>query len=62
MRPGVRHVLDDTTLTSARPDGVAETARLEPGEVPKILEEVFGIVLDAAATSGLVAALAPKTS
>lgn len=62
VRPGVRHVLDDTTLTSTRPDGAAETARLEPGEVPKALEEVFGIALDDADTTGLVAALAAKTS
>jgi N-hydroxyarylamine O-acetyltransferase len=57
VRPGVRHVLHDTTLTASRTDGAVETVRLEPGEVPKTLEEVFGIVLDAQDTARLVARL-----
>jgi len=57
VRPEVRHVLHDTALTSSRTDGAVETVRLEPGEVPKTLEEVFGIVLDAEDTARLVARL-----
>jgi N-hydroxyarylamine O-acetyltransferase len=60
VRPEVRHVLDDTTLTSTRTDGSAETVTLEPGEVPKALEEVFGIVLNGEDTARLVAVLARK--
>jgi N-hydroxyarylamine O-acetyltransferase len=58
VRPEVRHALDGTTLTSTRVDGTDETVRLEPGEVPKVLEEVFGIVLDEQDTARLVAVLA----
>jgi N-hydroxyarylamine O-acetyltransferase len=58
VRPEVRHALDGTTLTSVRLDGTDETVRLEPGEVPKVLEEVFGIILDEQDTARLVAVLA----
>ena len=58
VRPGVRHVLDGVTLTSTRVDGTDETVRLEPGEVPKALDEVFGIGLDERDTARLVAVLA----
>ena len=58
VRPEVRHVLDGTTLTSTRVDGTDETVRLEAGEVPKTLEEVFGIVLDDQDAARLVAVLA----
>jgi hypothetical protein len=39
-------------------DGTDETVRLEPGEVPKALDEVFGIGLDEQDTARLVAVLA----
>ena len=58
VRPEVRHVLLDTTLTSSRTDGTSETRRLGPEEVPAVLEEVFGIALDARDTARLVAHLA----
>jgi N-hydroxyarylamine O-acetyltransferase len=61
VRPAVRHVLDDTTLTSTRTDGSGSTVTLEPGEVPKALEEVFGIVLNAEDTARLIAVPARKT-
>jgi N-hydroxyarylamine O-acetyltransferase len=57
VRPGARHVLHDTTLTTSRTDGAVETVRLEPGEVPKTLEEVYGIVLTTEDTARLVARL-----
>ena len=49
---------DGATLTSTRVDGTDETVRLEPGEVPKALDEVFGIGLDEQDTARLVAVLA----
>lgn len=58
VRPEVRHVLHDTTLTSSRTDGTSETRRLGPEEVPAVLEEVFGIVLEAQDTARLVTHLA----
>lgn len=57
VRPEVWHVLDGTTLTSTRVDGTSATARLDPAEVPRTLEAVFGIVLDAADTARLVSVL-----
>jgi N-hydroxyarylamine O-acetyltransferase len=56
-RAAIRHVLDGTTLTSTRVDGTSETARIDPAEVPRTLEAVFGIVLDAADTARLVSVL-----
>ncbi|MEV0343807.1 arylamine N-acetyltransferase [Nocardia sp. NPDC050713] len=46
--PDVHHVLDGLTLVTERPDGSSETRALEPGELPKILEEFFDIELDPA--------------
>jgi N-hydroxyarylamine O-acetyltransferase len=61
VRPKVRHVLEDTTLTSTRTDGASEAVTLEPREVPKALEDVFGIVVNEEDTAGLVAWLEHKT-
>jgi N-hydroxyarylamine O-acetyltransferase len=61
VRPEVRHVLDDTTLTSTRTDGSSEAVTLEPREVPKALEDVFGIAFDERDTGRLVAWLERKT-
>ncbi|MFF0533376.1 arylamine N-acetyltransferase [Nocardia amikacinitolerans] len=46
--PDVHHVLDGLNLITEHPDGSSETRELEPGELPKILEEVFDIELDPA--------------
>jgi N-hydroxyarylamine O-acetyltransferase len=62
VRSGVRRILNETTLTSTYADGTEETTRLESGEVPKALEEVFGIVLDEDDTARLLAHLTGKTS
>ncbi|MGP3926538.1 arylamine N-acetyltransferase family protein [Streptomyces sp. 8N616] len=59
MRPDVRYELDGTVLTTVRPDGSGEVQHLGPGEVPKTLEEVFGVVLEAEDTARLVAMLRP---
>ncbi|MFD0000520.1 arylamine N-acetyltransferase [Nocardia sp. NPDC127526] len=48
FHPDAHHVIDGTTWTTVRPDGAAETRELEPAELPKVLEEVFDIELDAA--------------
>jgi N-hydroxyarylamine O-acetyltransferase len=53
-------VLHNVTLTSSRADGTSETRRFGPEEVPAVLEEVFGIVLDAPDTGRLVAYLASE--
>ncbi|MFC4123321.1 arylamine N-acetyltransferase family protein [Nocardia rhizosphaerae] len=53
--PDVHHVLDDLTLTTEHPDGTAQSRVLEPGELPKILTEIFDIDLDEADTAALVA-------
>ncbi|MBW8485897.1 arylamine N-acetyltransferase family protein [Actinomadura parmotrematis] len=42
----VHHALDALTLTSLRPDGGREVRELDVRERPRVLEEVFGIVLD----------------
>ncbi|GAA3122512.1 arylamine N-acetyltransferase family protein [Streptosporangium carneum] len=55
--PEVLHGLNGTELTASRPDGSAERRRLEPGEVPKTLEDVFGIALDPADATALTAYL-----
>ncbi|WP_406238000.1 arylamine N-acetyltransferase [Nocardia sp. NBC_01009] len=50
--PDAHHILDGTTWTVERPDGSGEVRELTPGELPKILSEVFDIDLadvDAAA-------------
>jgi N-hydroxyarylamine O-acetyltransferase len=55
--PDVHYQLDGTRLTSNHAAGPVETRDVEPGEVPKILAEVFGIELDADDTARLVAGL-----
>lgn len=57
VRPEIRHELDGTTLTEHRPGGSVQARALEPDEVPKALDEVFGIVPDADDAARLVAAL-----
>ncbi|MFI1918442.1 arylamine N-acetyltransferase [Nocardia sp. NPDC020380] len=54
--PVAHHVLDDTTWTTAYPDGTEEMRALEPAELPKVLAEVFDIELDAADAALLVRA------
>ncbi|NDU76243.1 arylamine N-acetyltransferase [Actinomadura sp. DSM 109109] len=44
--PGALRVLDGTRLTVTRPDGDVEVRRLAPEDLPKTLEEDFGIVLE----------------
>ncbi|MFI0449285.1 arylamine N-acetyltransferase [Actinomadura sp. 6N118] len=44
----ILHVLDGTTWTTTRPDGSTETREVEQSEVPKLLDEVFGVTLDPA--------------
>ncbi|MFD0887278.1 arylamine N-acetyltransferase [Streptosporangium algeriense] len=58
-RPGpeVLYGLTGTMLTAHRPDGSAEERRLEPGEVPKVLAETFGVRLGPADAAALVARL-----
>ncbi|KAB2348310.1 arylamine N-acetyltransferase family protein [Actinomadura rudentiformis] len=46
--PEVHHVLDGTTWTTTRPDGSTQTREVEESEIPKLLDEVFGVTLDAA--------------
>lgn len=53
MRPYVqrfgadRHeVLDGTTWSTTTPDGTRRERRIEPAELPKLWDDVFGIVLD----------------
>ncbi|UGT54625.1 arylamine N-acetyltransferase family protein [Nocardia asteroides] len=53
--PEVHHVLDDVTLTTEYPDGTARSRELEPGELPKVLAEIFDIDLDESDTQTLVA-------
>ncbi len=56
--PDVRHVLDGTTwVTTTRADGSRRAREVEPREVPEVLEDVFGIVLDAEDASALVPVL-----
>ncbi|MER7206920.1 arylamine N-acetyltransferase [Streptosporangium sp. NPDC000239] len=55
--PGVLYGLLGTTLTAHRPDGSAEERHLEPGEVPKVLEETFGVRLGPADAAALTARL-----
>ncbi|MFE3546127.1 arylamine N-acetyltransferase [Nocardia sp. NPDC059177] len=55
FRPDAHHVLDDLTLTTEYPDGTAHSRELEPGELPKVLAEVFDIDLDEADTTALSA-------
>jgi N-hydroxyarylamine O-acetyltransferase len=51
------HVLDGLTLTTFRPDGLADKRELSPGEVADVLADVFGIVLDEADAARLTASL-----
>ncbi|NYH54101.1 arylamine N-acetyltransferase [Nocardiopsis arvandica] len=44
--PGLQHRLTDTTLTVSAPDGTSEEREVPVEEVGRLLEEVFGIVLD----------------
>ncbi|MGW4355736.1 arylamine N-acetyltransferase family protein [Nocardia sp. NPDC004582] len=53
------HQIDGTTWTTSRPDGSAEVRELEVAELPKVLEEVFEIELDAADAARLVRAQWP---
>ena len=58
--PDVHRSLDGTRLTTTHADGRAdavEIRELEPGEVPAILAETFGIELDPADASRLVTAM-----
>ncbi|MEV7005719.1 arylamine N-acetyltransferase [Streptosporangium sp. NPDC051022] len=55
--PDVLYGLHGTKLTASRPDGSVEERTLEPGEVPKILEETFGITLPPADATALIAYL-----
>ncbi|WP_278265988.1 arylamine N-acetyltransferase [Nocardia sp. AG03] len=54
FRPEAHHVLDDLTLTTEYPDGTSQARELEPGELPKVLAEVFDIDLAAADAATLV--------
>ncbi|KOX24147.1 arylamine N-acetyltransferase [Nocardiopsis sp. NRRL B-16309] len=45
--PGEQHVLTDTTLVTTRSDGTSEEREIGIGDVPDVLEEVFGIGLTA---------------
>lgn len=52
---GAIHNLDKLELSTSRPDGSKDSVReLEPEEVPKVLEGIFGIELDDADQSALV--------
>ncbi|WP_280298950.1 arylamine N-acetyltransferase family protein [Nocardia neocaledoniensis] len=53
--PEVHHVLDDVTLTTEYPDGTARSRELEPGELPKVLAEIFDIDLDESDAETLMA-------
>jgi N-hydroxyarylamine O-acetyltransferase len=44
--PGAHHMLMDTTLTTAAPDGTREEREVPVEEVGRVLHEVFGIGLD----------------
>jgi N-hydroxyarylamine O-acetyltransferase len=56
--PDVRHGLYGATLvTTARADGSRRVRELEPREVPEVLEDVFGVELDADDSGALVSAL-----
>ncbi|MFC5749615.1 arylamine N-acetyltransferase family protein [Actinomadura rugatobispora] len=58
--PDVQYQLDGTRLTATHADGRAdavEVRELEPGEVPKVLAETFGVELAAADASRLVGEL-----
>ncbi|GAA2456641.1 arylamine N-acetyltransferase family protein [Streptomyces macrosporus] len=56
--PDAHHALYGTTwVTTARADGSRRVRELEPHEVPKVLEDAFGIVLDAEDGAALVTAL-----
>lgn len=57
MAAGVNHVLNGRTLTILRTDGSEETRELEPGQVPAVLAETFGIELDAGDATKLVGVL-----
>ena len=48
-------ILDGTTLTIIRPDGAKETASLSPEELPALLADDFGIVLDDTDAQRLIA-------
>ena len=43
--PDVRHVLVGRCLTTTRGDGSVNRRRLDPQELPQVLEDTFGIVL-----------------
>ncbi|WP_159939786.1 MULTISPECIES: arylamine N-acetyltransferase [unclassified Nocardiopsis] len=45
--PGVQHRLVNTTLVTAAPDGTREERELPAEELGRVLEEVFGLGLDA---------------
>ncbi|MBB4914331.1 arylamine N-acetyltransferase [Streptosporangium saharense] len=53
----VLYGLTGTALTARRADGTVEERLLEPAEVPKALDEVFGIRLGPADTAALVTRL-----
>lgn len=56
--PDVRQALHGTTwTTTVRADGSRRERKLEPHEVPKVLEDVFGIALDAEDAAALAAVL-----
>lgn len=55
--PEVLYGLTGTALTVRRPDGTVEERSLEPAEVPKALDDVFGLRLGPADTAALVARL-----
>ncbi|MEU9118087.1 arylamine N-acetyltransferase [Streptomyces sp. NPDC048483] len=57
-QPDARYDLTGTTLTVTRPDGAHETRQLEPTEVPKVLDEVFGVRLPGDDATALVNKLA----
>ncbi|MGW3625333.1 arylamine N-acetyltransferase [Streptomyces sp. NPDC000880] len=52
--PQVRRALVRGELTVLRPDGTSERRRIAAGEMTSVLEEVFGIELDAGDSAELV--------
>lgn len=52
---GAMHNLDKLRLSTSRPDGSEDHVReLEPEEVPKVLEGIFGVELDEADQTALI--------
>ncbi|MFC9897865.1 arylamine N-acetyltransferase [Nocardia sp. NPDC127579] len=56
FHPDVHYVLDDLTFITEYPDGRSEVTEVTPGELPKLLSEVFDIELDAADADALAQA------